>query len=95
MLNVYIRGEQIYEISSKKIKKVHLNDRKDMYCLLNYNCSHENRISHDFIYYRENSKNSDFIHKLIHSLIMYLLVKSSLFPYFFQHHVITAPTHFR
>ena len=61
----------------KKNKKVHLNNRKVMYCSLNYNCSHQNRISHDFIYYHENSKNSDFIHKSIHSLIMYLLVKSS------------------
>ena len=48
-----------------------------MYCSLNYKCSHQNRISYDFIYYHENSKNSDFIHKLIHSLIMYLFVKSS------------------
>ena len=45
-----------------KNKKVHLNNRKVMYCSLNYNCSHQNRISHDFIYYLENSKNSDFIY---------------------------------
>ena len=63
--------------AQKKNKKVHLNNRNVMYGWINYNCSHQTRISHNFIYYHENSKNRDFIHKLFYSLIMYLLVKSS------------------
>ena len=47
----------------KKNKKVHMNNRKVIYFSINYDCSHQNRILHDFIYYHEeNSKKSDFIH---------------------------------
>ena len=94
--------ERILEVNKfmrsapKKNKQVHLNNKKVMYCLINYNFSHQNRISHNFIYYHEeNSKKTDFIHKLILNLIIYLLVKSSSTTLISFDTTITGLTYFR